>query len=320
MLTDESSLPRHVLVDTVLAYLDTRALIRFSRTSKACRDVVHRDLSRTRWRTVDLSGNRRIDDDQLRALLTNIDARSNAVSLSLVGCTNVNGSGLEPLRGSVVMEDIDLRVLGSLPLSGEMGRMRGPSGLREDVVADVLRSMLPPSSATGDDAGRPRPHTHTVALRRIAIRPRSLTPPRDGLGRCANYGTEIGRVLRHHDSLLGRSHSAPTDRACSLCGVSSGDVFDCDSSSCDGRRFCIPCALPETCPECIGRRCQWCNTSVACASCGVRSCASHGYEGCGTCETVYCRDCHVDALDFSISRNEYYCAGCEPPYWGGNIR
>jgi hypothetical protein len=116
MLTDESSLPRHVLVDTVLAYLDTYALIRFSCTSRACWDVVHRDVSKSRWREVDLSGNRRINDEQLRAFLTNIDARTNTKVLSIVGCMNVNGTGLESLRGSTIMEDIDLRVMGSLPL------------------------------------------------------------------------------------------------------------------------------------------------------------------------------------------------------------
>ena len=53
---------------------------------------------------------------------------------------------------------------------------------------------------------------------------------------------------------------------------------------------------------------------------GWWSCASHGYEGCGGCGAVYCRDCHVNRLDFLIVRNEYYCSGCAPPYWGGNIR
>ncbi len=27
----------------------------------------------------------------------------------------------------------------------------------------------------------------------------------------------------------------------------------------------------------------------------------------------------VDNLDFSIVRNEYYCPGCAPPYWGENL-
>jgi hypothetical protein len=301
MLTDESSLPRHVLVNSVLAYLDLYSLIKFSCTSKACRDVVFRDVS---WRKIDVSGNNRITDEQLRAFLLNIDAGRNTRVLSVAGCPNIKGTGLEPLYGSTVMEDIDLRVLGSLPLLGESGKIRGPSGLSEDYVAEILRSMLPPF-----------PGQHFV-LRRVAIR-----PWRDDLAsRYSNYGPAIGRFIRHHDSL--RRSLPPSDPrncdapdSCYLCGVAGAVACD----GCDGR-FCRACAMPHDCAECGKRKCQWCGTIVTCAACGKRGCASHGYEGCGGCEVVFCRDCHVDLLDYDISRNEYYCAGCPPPYWGGNIR
>jgi hypothetical protein len=307
MLMDESSLPRHVLVNSVLAYLDLYSLIKFSCASRACRDVVFLDVPKSRWREIDVSGNLRITDEQLRVFLENIDPRGNTRVLSLAGCVNVKGMGLDPLRGSTVMEDIDLHVLGSLPLLGESGKLFGPSGLSEDCVAGILQSMLPPLFS-----GRHFP------LRRVAIQPRSTTLSHTA--RDANYGPAIGGFLLHHDSL--RRSLPPSDPwncdgpdPCSLCCV-AGAVF-CDS--CDGR-FCDACAMPQDCPESAKRKCQWCSTIVACAACGRRRCASHGFEGCGGCEAIYCRECHVDELDFSIVRNEYYCQGCAPPYWGGNIR
>ncbi|KAL3810765.1 hypothetical protein ACHAXA_001590 [Cyclostephanos tholiformis] len=332
MLTDESTLPRHVLVNSVLAYIDLCSLIKFSCTSKACRDVVFLNVPKARWRRIDLSGNSRITDEQLRVFLENIDARTTTRILSLVGCPNVNGTGLEPLRGSIVMEDIDLRVRGSLPLVGDLGKLRGPSGLREDCVAEILRSMLPILP------GQP------VALRRVAIRPairphlfdnavrplhmflgdelQEQRPPSHDTPRHLYYGPAICRFLRLHDSF--RKSLSPSDPrycddgpdSCSLCGVAGAVLCD---SSCNGR-FCTACALPQDCPECDKRKCQWCSTIVMCASCGKRSCASHGYEGCGGCGVIFCQDCHVDKLDFSIVRNEYCCSQCEPPYWGGNIR
>ena len=316
MLTDESSLPRHVLVNSVLAHLDLYSLIKFTCTSKACMDVVYRDVPKSRWRMVDLSGNRRITDEQLRTFLMNIDARDNTRVLSLAGCASVNGTGLDPLRGSTVMEDIDLRVLGTLPHSGESGKMCGPSGLSENCVAGILDSMLPPHSGMH------------FALRRVAIRPRSMGPTLPRIPRYHNYGPATSNFLRQHDSLQrslppppdprNRPDDVPSGPSCSLCGV-SGAVFVCCGSSC-GESFCDACAMPRDCHECDKRKCQWCSTLVDCGSCGRRSCASHGYEGCGGCGAVYCRDCHVDRLDFSIVRNEYYCSGCAPPYWGGNIR
>jgi hypothetical protein len=266
MLTDESSLPRHVLVNSVLAYLDLYSLIKFTCTSKACGDVVYRDVPKSRWREVDISGNNRITDVQLRTFLMNIDARDNTRVLSLAGCVRVNGTGLDPLRGLTVMEDIDLCVLGTLPHSGESGKMCGPSGLSENCVAGILDSMLPPLSGMH------------FALRRVAIRPRSRGPPTPPTFR----GTTI-TAPRRATSCAGTTPSGgpcrpppdtrnrpdgPPDPSCSLCGVSD-EAFVCCGLSC-GESFCNACAMPRDCPVCDKCKCQWCSTLVDCGSCGWR--------------------------------------------------
>ena len=323
MLTDESALPRQVLVNSILVYLDLCSLIKFSCTSKRCKEIVFHDVSKTRWRVIDLSGNSRLTDEQLSILLENINARENTRVLSIVGCPSVEGVGLEPLWGSRVMEDIDLRVRGSLPLKGDMGKYYGRSGLSEECVARILRSMLPRQDELG---GGDRDY---FALRRVAIRPRRDTrdnnPGRRRMElkrRLLDYGPAIGNFYLYHDSL--RQNLSPIDPrscngpdSCSLCGVSYNRAVVCDSCN---ARFCISCAMPQNCSECNKTKCQWCSTLVTCSSCDRRSCASHGYEGCGVCEVVFCQDCHVDKLDFSITRNEYHCLGCAPSMWGGNIR
>ena len=49
-----------------------------------------------------------LTDDDLYSVLVAIDAINNLKSLQLTGCTKVTGRGLEPLRGSAVIESIDL--------------------------------------------------------------------------------------------------------------------------------------------------------------------------------------------------------------------
>jgi len=143
MLLDESSLPHDILVDSVLSYLDLYSLIKFSGTSKTCQKIVYNDIPKNRFATINLSGNQNITDDQLHAFLDNINANQNTRVLSLVGCTKITGTGLVPLSGSSVLEDIDLRVLGSLPLQGDSACLLGSTGLDEECVGDILNSMLP---------------------------------------------------------------------------------------------------------------------------------------------------------------------------------
>ena len=52
---------------------------------------------------------KKLSDDDVGALLVCIDAENKVKRLKLTGCVNITGRGLEPLRGSVVLEQIDLR-------------------------------------------------------------------------------------------------------------------------------------------------------------------------------------------------------------------
>ncbi|KAL7459447.1 hypothetical protein ACHAWC_011121 [Mediolabrus comicus] len=50
----------------------------------------------------------KLTDDHVRDVLFSVDAVNRLKRLMLTGCTNVTGAGLEPLRGSLVIEQIDL--------------------------------------------------------------------------------------------------------------------------------------------------------------------------------------------------------------------
>ncbi|KAL7523282.1 hypothetical protein ACHAXR_000106, partial [Thalassiosira sp. AJA248-18] len=53
----------------------------------------------------------RLTDDDIHGVLACIDAGDHLKTLKLAGCVNIAGRGLEPLRGSVVLEQIDLSLV-----------------------------------------------------------------------------------------------------------------------------------------------------------------------------------------------------------------
>jgi hypothetical protein len=89
------------------------------------------------WRNLDLQEYPGITDSQVKYLLERINAQSITTSIVLdkTPDTTITGSGLEPLRGSKVLESIDLRQ--SLSLN------RGPASLFDEFVADILSTMIP---------------------------------------------------------------------------------------------------------------------------------------------------------------------------------
>ena len=80
----------------------------------------------------------RLMDDDLRAVLVCIDAANKLSRLKLSGCTNINGSGLELLRGSNVLEQFDLSLLGQheRPVSDPEPK------IREDALLPILWSII----------------------------------------------------------------------------------------------------------------------------------------------------------------------------------
>eukprot|EP00984_Skeletonema_dohrnii_P025056 scaffold14195_cov155-Skeletonema_dohrnii-CCMP3373.AAC.3 len=54
----------------------------------------------------------KISDDDIRDALLSIDAVNNLKKLRLTNCVHVTGAGLKPLRGSTIIEQIDLSLVG----------------------------------------------------------------------------------------------------------------------------------------------------------------------------------------------------------------
>lgn len=334
-LLTEAFIPRHILVDSILAYLDLHSLVVFSGCSRICHNVVFQQTPKDRWETIYLCGGKpcSIDDDQLAAFLRNINAVENTKVLSLVGCPSLTGRGIEPLTGSTVLEDIDLRVRGTIPLKGQHGQRCGGSSLDSLFVIRILRTMLPLTA--NNEVVTP------FALRRVVFRPLTNIP-------VEVYQTDVVRFCSHLNSCKRRLAIQSKSQYCNKQG-NCFDTFDkkvfgkcskcmedfcftCKSeqefvkcSSCtellcpackDGQSIkcivcnssrCNSCAMPPSCAVCNVQKCQWCSNIYECGGCGKQSCANHGAECCNGCDQSFCDDCQDEHVEFCIVCNEYYC-------------
>jgi len=84
----------------------------------------------------------RLKDADIGALLVCIDAVKTIKRLKIKDCVRITGSGLEPLRGSTVIEQIDLSLAGSSTTSNESSELFYPPALSEAVVVPILDSII----------------------------------------------------------------------------------------------------------------------------------------------------------------------------------
>lgn len=132
----------HELVGSILGFLDIASLVQLAGCNTALRNqVLHDDYhSRDLWRVINFENvptgmAAQISDDQLEALLHNVHTDERCQVLKLRGCARVIGYGLEPIRGSRMMREMDLRL--------EKNNSTGPVQLDLTFVLPLLDSMPP---------------------------------------------------------------------------------------------------------------------------------------------------------------------------------
>ena len=101
------------------------------------------NASRENWDNIDLKDiqdicGRSLNDDDVSWILLCIDAVNNVKSLKLTNCIGIAGAGLEPLRGSAVLEQIDLSLVGR----NEKPDIEPRPSISESVVIPILDSII----------------------------------------------------------------------------------------------------------------------------------------------------------------------------------
>lgn len=220
----------------------------------------------------------KLTDDDIAAVLVCINAAGN-----LAGCKNVTGSGLEPLRGSAVLEKIDLSLVGRY----EKPRVFENPRISEDAIVPILWSIA-------DAEGSSLKHLHLRGTFRDSS---TLT---GFLERYEQLLAERGCVCAECERSVNVStRGGFQDHTCFTC--TKNFCYECeDNEGLDGDtlRRCWRCEK-ETCPECNGltfRRCNSCGcehclgSMTSCNRCDCYTCHDCKYI-CDECEQAICKDC-----------------------------
>lgn len=268
----------------------------------------------------------RLTDEMLAALLRKVDAAKHTRSLSLRFCTQITGTGLQPLAASaLVLEEIDLRTGAEPPPDIFMPVARE---LNSIAIARVLTSLLPLPAR--------RDRGHRLTRVRFAWEADKGQHLRALTGDLWHSG-RIERVRRLRqleaqrpgtwDALVASNRTRPLLRsevrevaaaAVPTCGHSDAGVV-CGKLCSSESRPCAMCAA-HSCAEgdhhshdcclCAAVLCARCDLGGPCSACGKSFCGSCRlvWFCAGGCSREFCIDC--DKLDFCEQCGAHFCREC----------
>ena len=273
------------------------SLIRLASTSKAMQLCVYQDCAFL-WTTIDFTSvdkklRKRLRDRHVEALLRLTNASSVACSINLYSCGGLRGSGIAPLFGSNVLEEIDLR-FGS-------GKHDHHDPIPDaSTVCRVINSMPPFSSTSANAPVKLRfirmdeydlPHTvHISAERRAnAMKMMKLR---------GSLGTKLARRMVCEDC------QKPILDCITPNGTGIPDTLYSDEwmslqangSICHECKHCVcgrddaECRKILCCDECKGQACTMCSTMKSCRGCGKYTCCLE-WLCCQDCKQTQCISC-----------------------------
>ena len=266
----------------------------------------------------------KLSDDDVDAILRCVDAVNKLKILRLTNCVNISGAGLEPLRGSEIIEIIDFSFVGAkadqylhpdppisceriLPIldtiiigAGALKHLQFPLHWRNYRSEDSdFYQFLERFNRMLDDRGLNR----CFKCNEIGEPPVELNNSRH------DYGIQCDTCsvcLKHH---------------CYGCSDNNDDgsyTYFC--KKCE-RVYCSDCSVKYTCERCDTCYCVECPTRMRCAECEVNLCDFCGCL-CPNCRRPYCDDCHdenkceCDVCQSEVCRECTRYLECEDCHFG----
>jgi len=234
-----------------------------------------------------------LTDDVLYAILTCISAHDVLKKINLTDCINIEGHGLNPLRGSVVLEQMDLRIMRK-----HVVKLYSPPLICKEIVVPILDSII---SADG------------CSLKYVVFpaKWRDKYTSADG----DLYLESFRERYTEHLNNCGINCSLCNESMVSNIWMADGDLFQCnicftclrpfcdDCKDCDGEPYILHCA------ECELSYCNDCLPVKACVECEEDRCEDH-LNGCESCSEPRCDDCAKFLLCDGDNCNKANCEYC----------
>ena len=255
----------------------------------------------------------KLTDDDLSAMLVCIDAKLNLKRLNLTYCVGIIGQGLEPLRGSTVLEKLDLALVRQMEMPQAFNDMQ----LSEEVVYDILYGILEVDGNKFQRLQVPLAWCNNGENNCLSERLTQLIDIHDlafmnEKNLCAYFGYDNAQSLfRQLDKLhnVRNSRGDVTDWCIGHGNCKGGDFDIC--ADCN-KVMCCGCDDLDMCnnDECNIVSCSNCRdgeeTETTVSWCGAEWCDSR----CGDCRfreccngTIDCEYCKAKVLDRLITEN-----------------
>lgn len=274
----------------------------------------------------------RMKDDDLRAVLVCIDAVSQLKRLKLVHCNNIEGNGLEPLSGSVILEQMDLSLL-------EQADEHHRHSLSLDAVVPILESIVDKEGNALRHFAFPEKRAHASRLQNSERYEHFLRRYLRLLrgSRCSKCNDLCSASVEDENSLsswfalgqgnrwiyqrntcskcikyycwkpscrveicmrCGLHHCKECTSLCENCGDNNKCTAKCDDAITCGRKLCADCV--RTCQQCERRGCDDCLNFHRCPECNNKGYCGDCYEGESVDgDQIYCEECgHVQKSDY----------------------
>jgi hypothetical protein len=253
----------------------------------------------------------KLTDDDIEKVLLCIDAVNKVKRVKFTNCVNITGAGLAPLRGSLIIEQIDLSLVGD----GESPYLFPEPPISRDLVLPILHSII----ERGDCAlkylqfpkawGKER--SFESAFHHFLQRYKEILESR------GRYCVECSEIIPE-EAIITRFTSdcyAQQNRICY--GCLEHYCFDCTNedeteylgycNTCN-KDYCDRCVPMVFCENC-GDRCTHCTSSVDCCSPGcVKKGCAECVRPCLKCNRSWCKDCRdIRACDCC---RKLYCTEC----------
>ena len=219
----------------------------------------------------------KLSDNNIRDLLISTNAIAKLKKLKLTHCSQIIGSALEPLRGSLVLEQLDLSQVGQYDYPFSNGQ------LSCEIVLPILESIIAKEDSS---------------LKYIQFPEKWLSGTN-----CESTSTLLKAFLEKYHAFLkskGISCAACCNEVCGdtllsktegsrAYGLQLRTCYNCLDSICLG---CEDDFDVDLCSQCKKVYCHECNPVVYCHMCSNQSC-----RGCGLVDN-YCSGCDVNYCDF----------------------
>jgi len=290
----------------------------------------------------------KISDDDIRAVLLSIDAVNNLKRLRLTNCINITGVGLDPLRGSTIIQDIDLSLVGV----HESCRLDPEPPISCAEVIPILDSII----ERGEDCSLEHlqfPNEWRRERNTVSDFHAFLTRYNDYLNsradvclKCSCNLSEKNEMIDMDGSEYGIQNFTCYDcmKHCSHdCVEEDEDDAYCMSSMCNNcnKRYCLNCCREGNCTSCDLWYCLDCIDMTRCFKCEDNTCpdcvseircdnnccegegegkiwcdtcAHEDFKWCENCNGSYCNDCCVSnvlhAVQICDDCDQYLCGQC----------